>query len=113
MGQAITPLHRDFKAVMKITALGLWVAIKLAKGNCVSFTSKKVLEYAEINNAIPVVLTLVRHILMQLHDKGYLQVDNSRSVRKYVVCRDSPLWGLIKQSGGPEDVLNFLEKVVE
>ena len=109
----ITNIYADFKKIEELVARGLWVAVKYAKGTCVSFTPKKVLEYAEFNDAIPVVLTLVKHILKQLNDKGYLQVDNSRSIVRYRLCRDSPLWGLIKQSGGPEDVLNFIEKVIE
>ncbi|WP_243665762.1 hypothetical protein [Vulcanisaeta sp. JCM 16159] len=78
-----------------------------------SFTPKKILEYAEFNDAIPVVLTLVKHVLKQLSDSGYLQVDSSRSIIRYRLCRDSKLWGLIKQSGGPEDVLKFLEEVTQ
>jgi len=112
-GLKITDLYRNFRNVLDVVSRGLWVAVKIAKGNCVYFTTKKILEYAEYDDAVPVVLTLVRHILMQLKEKNYLWVDESRSVRKYVVCSDSPLWRLIKQSGGPEDVFKFLEEVVE
>ncbi len=37
----------------------------------------------------------------------------SRSVRKYVVCKDSTLWHVAKNSDGPEDVFMFLQKEVE
>ncbi|GAB6943502.1 hypothetical protein JCM14467A_02840 [Vulcanisaeta sp. JCM 14467] len=109
----ITNIYADFKKIEELVARGLWVAVKYARGTCVSFTPKKVLEYAEFNEAIPVVLTLVKHVLKQLSDLGYLQVDSSRSVVRYRLCKDSKLWGLIKQSSGPEDVLKFLEEVTQ
>ncbi|KUO79482.1 hypothetical protein B7L70_10535 [Vulcanisaeta sp. EB80] len=109
----ITNIYADFKKIEELVARGLWVAVKYARGTCVSFTPKKVLEYAEFNEAIPVVLTLVKHILKQLNDEGYLQMDSSRSIVRYRLCRDSRLWDLIKQSGGPEDVLKFIEEVIE
>jgi len=113
-GFKITDVYRDFKNVMEITARGLWAMVKYAKGACVSFTTRKVLEYAECGSlATPVVLTLVRHILLQLHTNGYLQVDESRSVRKYVLCRNSLLWSIAKNGDGPEDVFAFIEKEVE
>jgi len=114
MGFKITVMYKDFKNVIEITARGLWAGIKYAKGACVSFTTRKVLEYAECEFlATPVVLTLVRHVLMQLKEKGYLWVDESRGVRKYVVCRGSLLWDIAKNGDGPEDVFAFIEKEVE
>jgi hypothetical protein len=113
-GFKVTDVYRDFRNVMEITARGLWAMVKYAKGACVSFTTRRVLEYAECGSlATPVVLTLVRHILLQLHVNGYLQVDESRSVRKYVVCKDSTLWHVAKNGDGPEDVFAFIEKEVE
>jgi len=103
----------NFKLVMNVTSRGIWIAVKLARGACVSLTPKKVLEYAEFSDMRPVVLSLVSHILKQLSHKGYLHIDNGKNVTRYMICRDSPLWELIKQSGGPEDVLNFIERVVE
>ncbi len=116
MGQArITPLHGNFKNILKITAEGLWALVRYASGQCVSFTTKKILKYAEYDggSVSPVTLSLIRHVLMQLKEKDYLQIDDSRKTRRYVLCRDSPLWDLIKQSGGPEDVFAFIEKVVD
>ena len=111
-GFKITDVYRDFRNVMEITARGLWAMVKYAKGACVSFTTRKVLKYAKCDSlAAPVVLTLVRHILLQLHANGYLQVDESRG--KYVVCRGSLLWDIAKNGDGPEDVFLFLQKVVE
>jgi hypothetical protein len=112
MAGTITELYSDFKRVEELVARGLWAAVKYARGTCVSFTLKKVLEYAEFSETTPVLLTLVKHILRQLNDGGYVEVDDSRSIVRYRLCRDSRLWDLIKQSGGPEDVLRFLEEVV-
>ncbi len=111
----ITNIYADFKKIEELVARGgLWVAVKYARGgSCVSFTPKKILEYAEFNDTIPVVLTLVKHVLKQLSDEGYLQVDNSRSIVRYQLCNKSKLWDLIKQSSGPEDVLKFLEEVTQ
>jgi hypothetical protein len=113
-GFKITDVYKDFRNILDVVSRGLWAMVKYAKGACVSFTTRKVLEYAESEFlATPVILTLVRHILLQLEEKGYLQVDESRSVRKYVVCKDSTLWNIAKNGDGPEDVLLFLEKEVE
>ncbi|WP_069807691.1 hypothetical protein [Vulcanisaeta thermophila] len=109
----ITNIYADFRKIEELVARGLWVAVKFARGSCVSFTPKRVLEYAEFNDVIPVVLTLVKHILKQLSDEGYLQVDSSRSITRYRLCRDSKLWDLIKRSEGPEDVFKFLESVIQ
>ena len=110
----VKDIYRDFKNVLDVVSRGLWAMVKYAKGACVSFTTKKVLEYAECGSlATPVVLTLVRHIFLQLHEKGYLQIDESRSTRKYVVCKDSTLWRVAKNGDGPEDVFAFIEKEVE
>ena len=113
-GFKITDIYKDFKNVLDVVSRGLWAMVKYAKGNCVSFTTRKVLEYAECEFlATPVVLTLVRHVLMQLKEKGYLWVDESRGVRKYVMCRGSLLWDIAKNGDGPEDVFAFIEKEVE
>ena len=115
MGQAgITSLHGDFKNILKITAEGLWALVKYANGQCVFFTTKKILKYAEYDgdSVSPVTLSLIKHVLMQLIDEGYVQIDDSRKIRRYVLCRNSPLWSVAK-SGGPEDVFAFIEKVVD
>jgi hypothetical protein len=113
-GFKITNVYKDFRNILNVVSRGLWAGIKYAKGNCTSFTTRKVLEYAESEFlATPVVLTLVRHILLQLEEKGYLQIDESRSVRKYVVCKGSTLWRVAKNGDGPEDVFAFIEKEVE
>nr|KJR71281.1 MAG: hypothetical protein TU36_08825 [Vulcanisaeta sp. AZ3] len=109
----ITNIYADFRKIEELVSRGLWVAVKYARGTCVSFTPKKILEYAEFNEAIPVVLTLVKHVLKQLNDKGYLQVDSSRSIIRYKLCRDSKLWEIVKQSAGPEDILKFIEETIE
>jgi len=113
-GFKITNVYKDFRNILDVVSRGLWAGIKYAKGNCTSFTTRKVLAYAESEFlATPVVLTLVRHVLMQLKEKGYLQIDESRSVRKYVVCKGSTLWHVAKNGDGPEDVFAFIEKEVE
>ena len=113
-GFKITDVYKDFRGILDVVSRGLWAGIKYAKGNCISFTTRKVLAYAECEFlATPVVLSLVRHVLMQLKEKGYLQIDESRKTRKYVVCKGSLLWDVAKNGEGPEDVYLFLEREVE
>jgi hypothetical protein len=110
----VKDIYKDFKNVLDVVSRGLWAGIKNAKGSCVSFTTRKVLKYAECDFlATPVILTLVRHVLIQLKEKGYLWIDESRGIRKYIVCKDSTLWHMAKNGDGPEDVFMFLQKEVE
>ncbi len=105
----------NFKVIKDTVARGLWVSIKYAKGSCVYLSPSKVLRYAkspEVSN--PVVRRLVRYVMDELVKYGYMDFMYRTTKRELIYCvhRNSPLWELIKQSGGPEDVLNFLEKVV-
>ena len=44
-----TELYKNFQLIEKAVAEGLWTAVKYARGSCVSFTPKKVLEYANVS----------------------------------------------------------------
>ena len=105
----------NFKLIKDAVARGLWVSIKYARGSCVYLTPSKVLRYAEspeVSN--PVVRHLVRYVMDELVKYGYMDFMYRTSKREFIYCvhRNSPLWTFIKQSGGPEDVFSFLEKVV-
>jgi hypothetical protein len=105
----------NFKLIKDAVARGLWVSIKYAKGSCVYLSPSKVLRYAkspEVSN--PVVRRLVRYVMDELVKYGYMEFMYRTTKRELIYCvhRNSPLWELIVQSGGPEDVLSFLEKVV-
>ena len=93
----------------------MWVAIKYARGSCVSFTPKKILEYANADNAvtIPVVLTLVKHVLRRLSDIGLLEVDESRSIVRYRVCKNSRLWEVAKSSETPDGMFEIVRSVID
>ncbi len=110
----ITNVYTDFRRIEELVARGLWVAVKNAKGSCVSFTPKKVLELAEFGeDATPVMLTLVKHVLTRLYEHGLLTIDDSRSVKRFRLCRDSSLWEVIKKSSEPKDVFKFITQFVE
>jgi len=104
----------NFKVIKDTVARGLWVAVKYARGTCVYLSPSKVLKYAKSPEASnPAVRRLVRYVMDELVKNGYM--DFMYTMKKefiYCIHRNSPLWELIKQSDGPEDVLNFLEKVV-
>ncbi|MFB6490344.1 MAG: DNA-binding protein [Thermoproteus sp. AZ2] len=87
----------DFKEVVKTVAEGLAKIVSEARGNCVSFTPRRVLEAAGIDTTAPIALTLVKHVLEGLASHGLVVKDDSRSKIRYVLCRDrSQLWGPLK-----------------
>lgn len=89
----------DFKSVTRTIAMGLYKIVSEARGNCVSFTPRRVLEFAGIDTTAPIALTLVKHVLEGLATKGLALKDDTRSKVRYIVCRDrSPLWDLLKRS---------------
>ena len=112
--------YSNFNAVLKEVATGIWKAVKEARGNCVSFTPKKVLEYAGVNEDVkPIMLTLVRYILDELVKKNLLQKDEKRyRVCRYNICEDgsmteNQLWTLCKSSDTPDSVIKLIRSIVE
>ncbi len=112
--------YSNFNIVLEEVATGIWKAVKEARGNCVSFTPKKVLEYAGVTEDVkPIMLTLVRYILDELVKKDLLQRDEKR----YRICRyniyedgsmsENPLWELCKSSDTPDSVIKLLRSLVE
>jgi len=108
----VSNVYTDFKRIEELVVRGLWRAIRYARGSCVSFTPKKILEYAEVDEAIPVVLTLVKHVLKQLSDKGYMEVDDSRSIVRFKICRESALWDVFKNREINE-AISFVDSIIE
>ena len=105
----------NFRLIKDTVARGLWVSIKYAKGSCVYLSPSKILRYAKSpESSNPVIRRLVRYVMDELVKYGYMEFMYRTTKRELIYCvhRNSPLWELIVQSGGPEDVLSFLEKVV-
>jgi hypothetical protein len=103
----------DFREVTKTVALGLYKIVSEARGNCVSFTPRRVLEFAGIDTTAPIALTLVKHVLEGLTAKGLVTRDDSRSKIRYIICRDrSPLWTPLK-NGEVDDVTDIIYRSVE
>jgi hypothetical protein len=101
----------NFNYIKYITARGLWMLVRYARGTCVYFSPKRVAESAGVQDT-PMIRHLVRYVLDELAKKEYIYFMRRKQKYMYYINRDSPLWELIKQSSGPEDVLSFLEKVV-
>lgn len=102
----------DFKEVIKTVAAGLHKIVSEARGNCVSFTPRRVLEFAGIDTTAPIALTLVKHVLEGLAQRGLVVKDDSRSRIRYVICRGrSPLWEPLRE--GPEEVVDIIYRAVD
>jgi len=105
----------DFNHVKDSVARGLWVSIKYARSKCVYVTPTKVLELGKspyIHH--PRTKTLADYILNTLCQCGLMEFYGVRAKRKiYCVRENSPLWNAIKRSEGPEDILKFIEEVIE
>ncbi|AFA40322.1 hypothetical protein Pogu_2295 [Pyrobaculum oguniense TE7] len=97
----------DFKSVLKTVYLGMQKIVSEARGSCVSFTPRKVLEFGGVDTTAPVALTLVKHILEKLVEAGYLQRDDSRARTRYILCRYSPLWEKLRNKEA--DALQLME----
>ena len=99
----------DFKSVWKTVYTGMQKIVGEARGSCVSFTPRKVLEFGGVDTTAPVALTLVKHILEKLVEAGFMQRDDSRARTRYVLCKNSPLWQKLR--GGDSETLALLEAV--
>jgi hypothetical protein len=99
----------DFRSVLKTVYIGMHKIVSEARGSCVSFTPRKVLEFGGVDTTAPVALTLVKHILERLVEAGLMQRDDSRARIRYILCKNSPLW--TKLRGGDADTLKMMEEI--
>jgi hypothetical protein len=68
---------------------------------------------AGCDKPLPVLMTIVKDIMNKLAEQKLLTIDDSRSIKRYTICKDSTLWNVIKKAEGPEEVFEYLSKVVE
>ena len=108
-----TSFYADVRNVINLVARGMWVLIHYTRGSCVAFTQKRLLENAGCSDPLPVLMTIVKDIMNKLVEQKLLTIDDSRSLKRYMVCRDSQLWNVIKRAEGPEEVFKYLTTVVE
>jgi len=108
-----TSFYADVRNVINLIARGMWVLIHYTRGSCVAFTQKRLMENAGCNDPLPVLMTIVKDIMNKLVEQKLLTIDDSRSIKRYTICKDSTLWNVIKNSGGPEEVYNYLNTVIE
>jgi len=108
-----TSFYADVRNVINLIARGMWVLIHYTRGSCVAFTQKRLLEYARCGKLLPVLTTIIKDIMNKLVEQKLLTIDDSRSIKRYMICRDSQLWNVIKRAEGPEEVFKYLTTVVE
>jgi len=102
----------DLMTIKDALAKGLYIAVKQAEGKCVFISPTRLLMLAGSPYVHqPRAKVVARNILSALCSCGLLEYVGTRSKRHvYCVREGSPLWGIIKKSNGPEDVLRFIEK---
>ncbi|MGC8597672.1 MAG: hypothetical protein ACP5NY_07145 [Thermocladium sp.] len=108
--------YTNFRDVTNAVAEALWKMVRESRGSCVSFIPKTLLEHSNSslkNNMLPVLFTLVKHILDNLVKNGLLEKDDSRSIVRYKICRKSELWALCKESDSPEKIAKLIRDLVE
>ena len=108
-----TSFYADVRNVISLIARGMWVLIHYTRGSCVAFTQKRLMENAGCGKPLPVLMTIVKDIMNKLVEQKLLTIDDSRSIKRYTICNDSPLWNVIKREEGPEEVFEYLSRVVE
>jgi hypothetical protein len=108
-----TSFYADIKNIINLIARGMWVLIHYTRGSCVAFTQKRLMENAGCGDPLPVMMTIVKDIMNKLVEQKLLTIDDTRSLKRYMVCKDSQLWNVIKRAEGPEDVFEYLARVVE
>jgi len=84
--------YGNYEELKKSVLGALMSIIRRTKGNCVTFTSKKIAITAGLPPT-PVLLTVIRDILEGLHEDGLISrySKGSHGV-KYMITRNSPLW---------------------
>jgi hypothetical protein len=108
-----TSFYADIKNIINLIARGMWILVHYTRGSCVAFTQKRLLENAGCNDPLPVMMTIVKDIMNKLVEQKLLAIDDTRSLKRYMVCKDSQLWNVIKRAEGPEEVFEYLARVVE
>ena len=108
-----TSFYADIKNVISLIARGMWVLVHYTRGSCVSFTQKRLMENAGCNDPLPVLMTIVKDIMKKLVEQKLLTIDDTRSLKRYMICKESTLWNVIKRVEGPEEVFEYLTTVVE
>jgi len=108
-----TSFYADVRNVISLIARGLWILVHYTRGSCVAFTQKRLMENAGCDKPLPILMTIVKDIMNKLVEQKLLTFDDTRSIKRYVICKDSPLWNVIKKAEGPEEVFEYLSNVVE
>ena len=108
-----TSFYADVRNVINLIARGMWILIHYTRGSCVAFTRKRVLENAGCDEPLLILMTIVKDVMDKLVEQKLLTIDDTRSVKRYTICNDSPLWNVIKKAEGPEEVFEYIARVVE
>ncbi len=89
-------LYRSYEEVKALVVLTIISFIRKTKGSAITFTAKKIAVSAGLP-AQPVILTLVKDILENLHREGLIDVYSRTSHGvKYMITKTSALWLIAK-----------------
>ena len=105
----------DFTRLKILVAEGLWSVVRYAGGSRVSFRPKTLLKRVINGNVeiTPATLTIVKHILDKLKERGLIGRYDYLSVPQYYVDKTSPLWQLAKESEDSSKILQVIESIEE
>ena len=96
-----------WEEVVRGTVLALQELVKQSRGNCITFTPKKIAKHAGLDTK-PVTLTQIRCLLEELRRQGLLELwKNSTHYKKYMLHKKSPLWRLLEEK--PEKLIEVLK----
>lgn len=90
-------IYRDYARLQKVVVETLGRLIASTKGSMLTFNAKKIASEAGLPTH-PVVLTLIKEVIEQLHARGLVRkLSKTAHGVKYAVSRESALWPLAKQ----------------
>jgi len=97
-------VYKNYEDIKLMVISAIMDLISRTKGNCVTFTSKKLAQIAGLPTQ-PVLLTIVRDVLENLRRDGLI-IRYSRTSHgvKYMITKESPLWAYTVSGEGFEEL---------
>ena len=96
-GREVIP-YENYEELKYLVMRVLTDMIKNTRGNCITFTSKKIALKAGLNPQ-PILLTVIREILESLRERNVIRrySKSSRGI-KYIITSNSPLWTAVRSN---------------
>lgn len=97
--------YKSYREIQKAIVGALISFIRDTRGNCLTFTCKRLAVKAGLSTQ-PVLLTVIKHFLDKLCEKGLVGTYSRTSHgTKYIITRNSILWRLCASSTSMETVI--------